>query len=108
MGYVVKHNMLKLNADEMYRSLCNEGKVLDLVIIIQKFRKELSGIRRLRRCILFTDEDQFSHYDVNNTHKSHALSDNDPHSTVDRISQLLHPVKVWCAVLDGGCVPLSP
>ena len=65
-----------------------------------EFCKWLSASHQLHRYILFTDEAQFNHDGVNNTHNSHVWADENPHTTVESNFQLRFSVNVWCAVLD--------
>jgi len=48
-----------------------------------EFCKWFNGSRELHRYILFTDESQFNHDGVNNTHNSHMWGDENPHATVE-------------------------
>jgi len=57
--------------------------------------------RRLIPFILFTDEASFTRDGINNTHNSHRWSDKIPHAIVERNSQQLFSVKVWCGVIDS-------
>jgi len=64
----------------------------------------LNGSRHLHRYILFTEEAQFNHDGVNNTHNSHVWADENPHATVESNFQLHFTVNVWCAVLDDQLI----
>jgi len=64
----------------------------------------LSGSRQLHRYIMFTDEAQFNHDGVNNTHNYHVWGDENPHSTVESNFQQRFSVNVWCAVLDDQLI----
>jgi len=70
------------------------------------FCKWLNGSRQLHRYILFTDEAQFSHDSVNNTHNSHVWADENPHATVESNFQLRFSVNEWCAVLEDQLIGL--
>jgi len=65
-----------------------------------EFCKWFTGSRELHRYILFTDESQFNHDGVNNTHNSHMWADENPHATVVSNFQQRFSVNMWCAVLD--------
>ena len=78
----------------VWRTLHAEGMYPYLVQRVQQlrpgdfaerlnFRKWLDGSRQLHRYIMFTDEAQFNHDGVNNTHKSHVWGDENPHTTVE-------------------------
>jgi len=69
-----------------------------------EFCKLLNGSRHLHRYILFTEEAQFNHDGVNNTHNSHVWADENPHATVESNFQLHFTVNVWCAVLDDQLI----
>jgi len=69
-----------------------------------EFCKWLNGSRELHHYILFTDESQFNHDGVNNTHNSHVWADVDPHATVESNFQQRFSVNVWCAVLDDQLI----
>jgi len=69
-----------------------------------EFCKWLNGSRQLHRYILFTDEAQFNHDGVNNTHNSHVWADENPHTTVVSNFQLCFSVNVCCAVLDNQLI----
>jgi len=69
-----------------------------------EFFKWLNGSHQLHRYILFTDEAQFNHNGVNNTHNSHVWADENPHAAVESNFQLLFRVNVWCAVLDDQLI----
>ena len=69
-----------------------------------EFCKWRNGSRELHRYILFTDESQFNHDGVNNTHNSHVWGDENPHATVESNFQLRFSVNVLCAVLDNQLI----
>jgi len=71
-----------------------------------EFCNWLNGSRGLHRYILFTDESQFNHDGVNNTHNSHMWTDENPHATVESNFQQRFSVNVWCAVLDDQLIGL--
>ena len=66
--------------------------------------KWLNGSRQLHRYIMFTEEEQFNHVGVNNTHNSHVWGDENPHATVESNFQQRFSVNVWCAVLDDQLI----
>jgi len=65
-----------------------------------EFCKWLNGSRELHRYIQFTDESQFNHDGVNNTHNSHVWAYENPHATMESNFQLRFSVNVLYAVLD--------
>jgi len=69
-----------------------------------EFCKWFNGSRELHRYILFTDELQFNHDGVNNTHNSHMWADENLHATVESNFQQRFSVNVWCAVLDDQLI----
>ena len=69
-----------------------------------EFCKWFNGSRELHRYILFTDESQFNHDGVNNTHKSHMWADENPHATAESNFQQRFSVNVCCAVLDDQLI----
>ena len=61
-------------------------------------------VAQWHRYILITDEAQFNHDRVNNTHNSHVWADENPHTAVESNFQLRFSVNVWCAVLDDQLI----
>jgi len=64
--------------------------------------KWFNGSRELHCYILFTDEEQFNHDGVNNSHKSHMWADDNPHATVESNVQQRFSVKMWCRLSGSG------
>jgi len=69
-----------------------------------EFCKWFNGSCELHLYILFTDESQFNHDGVNNTHNSHVWAHVNPHATVESNFQQCFSVNVWCAVLDDQLI----
>jgi len=69
-----------------------------------EFCKWLNGSRELHRYILFTDESQFNHDGVNNTHNSHVWAVENPHTTVESNFEQRFSVSIWCAVLNNQLI----
>jgi len=106
---------LRVPHTRVWRTLHAEGMYLYHVQRVQylgsgdfaqrlEFCKLLNGSRHLHRYILFTEEAQFNHDGVNNTHNSHVWADENPHATVESNFQLHFTVNVWCAVLDDQLI----
>jgi len=69
-----------------------------------EFCKWFNGRGELHRYILFTDESQFNHDGVNNTHNSHMWADENPHATAESNFQQRFSVNVRCALLDDQLI----
>ena len=95
-----------LHAEGMYLYHVQQVQYLGSGDFAQRleFCKLLNGSRHLHRYILFTEEAQFNHDGVNNTHNSHVWADENPHATVESNFQLHFTVNVWCAVLDDQLI----
>jgi len=69
-----------------------------------EFCKWLNGSCQWHSYILFTDEAQFNHDGVNNTHNFCVWADENPHTNVESNFQLRFSLNVWCAVLDNQLI----
>ena len=69
-----------------------------------EFCKWLNGSRELHHYILFTDESQFNHDGVDNTHNCYVWADENSHATTESNFQQRFSVNVWCAVLDNQLI----
>ncbi|XP_071056994.1 uncharacterized protein [Onthophagus taurus] len=56
--------------------------------------------RRLLKCILFSDEAQFTRDGINNYHNNHRWSDENPHATQEHNFQHRFSINVWCDILN--------
>jgi len=102
---------LRVSHTTVWRTLHTEGMYPHYVQRVQhlgpgdfaqrlEFCKWLNGSRQLHRYILFTDEAQFNHDRVNNTHSSHVWAD----ENVESNFQLRFSVNLWYAVLDDQLI----
>lgn len=55
----------------------------------------------MHRCILFTDEAQFTRDGINNFHNEHHWSEENPHATFERNFQHRFSVNVWCGMMGN-------
>ncbi|XP_071056600.1 uncharacterized protein [Onthophagus taurus] len=56
--------------------------------------------RRLLKCILFSDEAQFTRDGINNYHNNHRWSNENPHATQEHNFQHRFSINVWCGILN--------